>query len=91
VQPSTQGEDRLACCAFADLENTAKSFEGISKAYAISAGREIRVFVDAGKVNDLEQAKLAKDIAKKIEAELTYPGVIRVNVIRERRIEETAK
>lgn len=74
-----------------DLENTAKSFEGISKAYAISAGREIRVFVDAGKVNDLEQAKLAKDIAKKIEAELTYPGVIRVNVIRERRIEETAK
>ncbi len=74
-----------------ELENTAKSFEGISKAYAISAGREIRVFVDAGKVNDLEQAKLAKDIAKKIESELTYPGVIKVNVIRERRIEETAK
>lgn len=74
-----------------ELENTAKSFEGISKAYAISAGREIRVFVDAGKVNDLEQQRLAKDIAKKIEAELTYPGVIKVNVIRERRVEETAK
>jgi ribonuclease Y len=74
-----------------ELENTAKSFEGISKAYAISAGREIRVFVDAGKVNDLEQQRLAKDIAKKIESELTYPGVIKVNVIRERRVEETAK
>jgi ribonuclease Y len=74
-----------------ELETTARSFEGISRAYAISAGREVRVFVDAGKVNDLEQEKLAKDIAKKIEAELTYPGVIKVNVIRERRIEETAK
>jgi ribonucrease Y len=74
-----------------ELEATAKSFEGISKAYAISAGREIRVFVDAGKVDDLQQMKLAKDIAKKIESELTYPGVIRVNVIRERRVEETAK
>jgi ribonuclease Y len=74
-----------------ELENTARSFEGISRAYAISAGREIRVFVDAGKVDDLTQEKLAKDIAKKIESELTYPGVIKVNVIRERRVEETAK
>ena len=74
-----------------ELENTARAFEGVSKAYAISAGREIRVFVDAGKVNDLEQERLAKDISKKIEAELTYPGVIKVNVIRERRVEETAK
>ena len=74
-----------------ELENTARSFEGVAKAYAISAGREIRVFVDAAKVDDLTQQKLAKDIAKKIESELTYPGVIRVNVIRERRIEETAK
>ncbi len=74
-----------------ELENTARSFDGVSKAYAISAGREVRVFVDAGKVDDLTQQKLAKDIAKKIEAELTYPGVIKVNVIRERRIEETAK
>lgn len=74
-----------------ELEATAKSFEGVAKAYAISAGREVRVFVDAGKVDDLKQAKLAKDIAKKIEAELTYPGVIKVNVIREKRVEETAK
>lgn len=74
-----------------ELETTAKSFDGVSKAYAISAGREVRVFVDAGKVNDLDQQKLAKNIAEKIEAELTYPGVIKVNVIRERRIEETAK
>lgn len=74
-----------------ELENTARSFDGVAKAYAISAGREIRVFVDAGKVDDLTQQKLAKDIAKKIESELTYPGVIRVNVIRERRVEETAK
>lgn len=74
-----------------ELENAARSFPGVAKAYAISAGREIRVFVDAGKVDDLTQQKLAKDIAKKIEAELTYPGVIKVNVIRERRIEETAK
>ena len=74
-----------------ELENVAKSFEGVAKAYAISAGREIRVFVDTGKVDDLKQAKLAKDIAKKIEAELAYPGVIKVNVIRERRVEETAK
>jgi ribonuclease Y len=74
-----------------ELETTARSFEGVSKVYAISAGREVRVFVDAGKVDDLSQQKLAKDIAKKIESELTYPGVIKVNVIRERRIEETAK
>jgi ribonuclease Y len=74
-----------------ELENVARGFEGVAKAYAISAGREIRVFVDAGKINDLEQQKLAKNIAKKIEAELTYPGVVKVNVIRERRIEETAK
>lgn len=74
-----------------ELENVAKSFPGVSRAYAISAGREIRVFVDTGKIDDLGQEKLAKNIAKKIEAELTYPGVIRVNVIRERRVEETAK
>ncbi len=74
-----------------ELENVAKGFEGITRAYAISAGREIRVFVDTGKIDDLKQEKLAKDIAKKIEDELTYPGVIKVNVIRERRVEETAK
>ena len=74
-----------------ELEEVAKTFPGVQRAFAISAGREIRVYVDIQKINDLEQEKLAKDIAKKIENELTYPGVIKVNVIRERRIEETAK
>lgn len=74
-----------------ELEEAAKSFEGVQRAFAISAGREIRVFVDTKKIDDLGQEKLAKDITKKIEDELTYPGVIKVNVIRERRIEETAK
>lgn len=73
-----------------ELEEAAKSFDGVQRAFAISAGREIRVYVDTAKVNDLEQEKLAKDIAKKIEDELTYPGVIKVNVIRERRIEQQA-
>jgi ribonuclease Y len=73
------------------LEDVAKTFPGVQKAYAISAGREVRIFVDTSKINDLEQEKLAKDIAKKVEAELTYPGVIKVNVIRERRVEELAK
>ena len=73
-----------------ELEEAAKSFDGVRRAFAISAGREIRVYVDTEKVNDLEQEKLAKDIAQKIENELTYPGVIKVNVIRERRIEHQA-
>lgn len=73
-----------------ELEETAKSFDGVHRAFAISAGREIRVYVDTAKIDDLGQEKLAKDIAKKIEDELTYPGVIRVNVIRERRIEQQA-
>ena len=74
-----------------ELEETAKSFPGVHRAFAISAGREIRVYVDTSKINDLEQEALAKNIAKKIESELTYPGVIKVNVIRERRIEATAQ
>ncbi|MEK7590716.1 MAG: ribonuclease Y [Patescibacteria group bacterium] len=74
-----------------ELEEVAKGFEGVQRAFAISAGREIRVYVNTEKVSDLDQEKLAKDIAKKIEGELTYPGVIKVNVIRERRIEQLAK
>ncbi len=74
-----------------DLEGIAKEFEGVERAFAISAGREIRIYVDTEKVNDLEQQELAKNIAKKIEEELTYPGVIKVNVIRERRIEQNAQ
>ena len=74
-----------------ELEETARSFDGVQKAYAISAGREVRVFVNADTVDDLAQRKLAKDIAEKVEQELTYPGVIKVNVIREQRVVETAK
>ena len=73
-----------------ELEETAKSFAGVNRAFAISAGREIRVYVDVTKIDDIGQEKLAKDIAQKIENELTYPGVIKVNVIRERRIEQQA-
>ncbi|MCB9808675.1 ribonuclease Y [Candidatus Peribacteria bacterium] len=73
-----------------ELEETAKSFDGVHRAFAISAGREIRVYVDTAKIDDIGQEKLAKDIAKKIEDELTYPGVIKVNVIRERRVEQQA-
>jgi ribonuclease Y len=74
-----------------ELEEVAKAFPGVQRAFAISAGREVRVFVDTQRVDDLQQVTLAKDIARKIEAELTYPGIIKVNVIRERRIEEMAK
>ena len=74
-----------------ELEEVAKSFDGVHRAFAISAGREIRVYVDTARVDDLGQEKLAKNIAQKIQSELTYPGVIKVNVIRERRIEEMAK
>lgn len=74
-----------------ELEEAAKSFDGVQRAFAISAGREIRVYVDTDKINDLQQEKLAKAITKKIEEEITYPGVIKVNVIRDRRVAETAK
>jgi ribonuclease Y len=74
-----------------DLENVANSFEGIDKSYAISAGREIRVFVRPGQVDDLSAIKLARDIATKIESTMQYPGTIKVNVIRETRAIEFAK
>lgn len=74
-----------------DLENIATSFTGINKAYAISAGREIRVIVEPQHIDDLTALKLARDIANKIEATMSYPGVIKVNVIRETRAVEYAK
>jgi ribonuclease Y len=74
-----------------DLEKVATSFDGIEKAYAIQAGREIRVFVSPDKIDDLAALKLAQAIAKKIEEELKYPGEIKVNVIREKRIIEYAR
>ena len=74
-----------------DLENIATSFQGIDKAYAISAGREIRVIVEPQQIDDLTALKLARDIATKIEATMSYPGIIKVNVIRETRAIEYAK
>ena len=74
-----------------DLENVATSFEGIDKAYAISAGREVRVIVRPQTVDDLSAIKLARDIATKIESTMHYPGTIKVNVIRETRAIEFAK
>lgn len=74
-----------------DLENIATSFPGIDKAYAISAGREVRVVVEPKQIDDLTALKLARDIADKIEATMSYPGVIKVNVIRETRAIEYAK
>ncbi|KKS29240.1 MAG: Ribonuclease Y [candidate division WWE3 bacterium GW2011_GWD2_42_11] len=67
------------------------SFDGVEKAYAISAGREVRVFVSPEKVDDYSTAFLAREIAKKIELEQSYPGVVKVTVIRETRVSETAK
>lgn len=74
-----------------DLETVATAFEGVEKAYAIAAGREIRVFVEPKKIDDLQAIKLAQGIAAKIEQELKYPGEVKVNVIREVRAEATAR
>jgi ribonuclease Y len=74
-----------------DLENTALGFDGIEKAYAISAGREVRVFVQPKAIDDLQAIRLARDIANKIESTMQYPGTIKVNVIRETRAVEFAK
>jgi len=74
-----------------DLENTATAFEGVEKAYAISAGREVRVFVVPKDIDDLQAIRLARDIANKIESTMQYPGTIKVNVIRETRAVEFAK
>ncbi len=74
-----------------ELETIATSFKGVEKAYAISAGREIRIFVTPSEINDLEAKKMAQDIARRIESELKYPGEIKVNVIRETRVIEYAR
>ena len=74
-----------------DLEALAKGFEGVEKSYALSAGREIRVFVTPERVGDVESKNMAREIAKKIEQELKYPGEIKVTLIRENRIVEYAR
>ena len=74
-----------------DLERLAATFEGVEKVYAIAAGREIRVFVNPGKVSDIAMHTLARDIAKRVQQELKYPGEIKVNIIRENRVVEFAR
>ncbi len=73
------------------LEKIADSFQGVQKAYALQAGREIRILVDSARIGDREAIWLSKDIAKKIESELQYPGQIKVTVIREMRAVDYAK
>lgn len=74
-----------------DLENIAQSFKGVDKSFAIQAGREVRIIVNSDNINDSEATMLSRDIAKKVESDLTYPGQIKVTVIRETRAVEYAK
>ena len=74
-----------------ELEGIAKSFDGVQKAWALQAGREIRVFVRPKEIDDWQAQKMAKEIAARIEEELRYPGEIKVNVIRETRVTEYAR
>jgi ribonucrease Y len=73
------------------LETVADSFKGVSKSYAIQAGREIRIIVESGQVSDTDAQQMARDIARRIEQELEYPGHVKVTVIRETRAVEYAK
>jgi ribonucrease Y len=74
-----------------DLERISNSFRGVEKSFAVQAGREIRLIVDPGTVADDQAALLARDVARKIEQEMTYPGQIKVTVIRETRASEVAR
>jgi len=74
-----------------ELENLAQAYNGVEKAYAIQAGRELRVIVEADKVTDQESEKLSFEIAQKIQTEMTYPGQIKVTVIREKRAVNVAR
>ncbi|MBW7938695.1 MAG: HDIG domain-containing protein, partial [Candidatus Omnitrophica bacterium] len=73
------------------LEAIATSFKGVEKSFAISAGREVRIVVEPSKVDDIGAAKMARDISKRIEEELQYPGQIKVTVLREMRATEYAR
>ena len=74
-----------------DLEEIAVSFPGVLKSYAVQAGREIRIIVESKEISDDDAVVLSKDIARKIEANLSYPGQIKVTVIRETRAVDFAK
>ena len=74
-----------------DLENIAMSYPGVVKTYAIQAGRELRVIVGADKIDDKQTEQLSADIATKIQNEMTYPGQVKITVIRETRSVSYAK
>ena len=73
------------------LESIADSFEGVEKSFAIQAGREVRIIVKPDRINDDQMTVLARDVSKRIEDEMDYPGQIKVNVIREKRVVDYAK
>ena len=73
------------------LETIANSFDGVDKSFAIQAGREIRIVVKPEKINDDKMTLLARDVAKKVEEEMEYPGQIKVNIVRETRVIDYAK
>ena len=74
-----------------DLENLALGYDGVTKSYAIQAGRELRVIVESEKVSDQKADELAFDISQKIQTEMTYPGQVKITVIREKRAVSFAK
>jgi ribonuclease Y len=74
-----------------DLEQMALAYPGVQKTYAIQAGRELRVIVGADKIDDAQAEQLSADIAKKIQTEMTYPGQVKITVIRETRAVSYAK
>ena len=76
---------------FKNLERIGASFDGVDKCYAVQAGREIRIIVNSKKISDEQSYDLARQVARKIEEELQYPGHIRVTMIRENRFVEYAK
>ena len=95
ISASRQGARRETLEAYIkrleQLEEIADSFEGVDKSFAIQAGREIRIIVKPEKISDADMILLARDVAKKVEDEMDYPGQIKVNVIRESRVIEYAK
>jgi ribonuclease Y len=74
-----------------ELEAVANSFPGVEKSFAIQAGREVRVMVKPGEIDDLHAARLARDMAQKIQDTLQYPGQVKITVIRETRSVDYAK
>jgi ribonuclease Y len=74
-----------------DLERISTSFKGVEKAFAVQAGREVRIIVEPAAIDDDHATLLARDVARKIESEMTYPGQIKVTVIREMRASEVAR